>query len=344
MIGWLWSLRSAALEGWSIRAQFVSYKRPKVVLVHRLPSCWRFFINWKQVECVLCSMKFCVMFLTNQEEAEWTSSLSLLERWPELQIKLLLCCWWLVTLHKVRLASCRVQVLKPLKTAVSVKHQESFCRAARHTAAATKLCTGVLESLKLLLMFLGFQNIVLRSPGAPHLSEAPPLVLFLLLLLLHSSLIAAISSSSSSQPPTRPCRPRPPPPVQKPSQLPSRPPLPPTSPTSLLPAPPPSLPPPLSPITVSQSSHHPSVSSDPPPSSSSPPPPAAPPLFPSSSPSPGRLSFMDQLVGSVSVWRPDGLSQDRMSCLLEKQPAGVKPERTHCLCSLMSDTSPLRFC
>ncbi|MEQ2268315.1 hypothetical protein XENORESO_019745, partial [Xenotaenia resolanae] len=153
------------------------------------------------------------------------------------------------------------------------------------------------------------------------------------------------SSSMPSQPPARPCRPRLPPPMLKPSHLPSRPPLPQTTPASLPPAPAPpfslcsntsapSLPAPLSPIVISQSTLESSFSSDPTPSfsaaalpSSLPPtvssPPASPPVIPPSSPAALHLSTIDQLVGSLSVWQPRGLSQDNISCLLEKQSAGT---------------------
>ncbi|KAM4540688.1 ras and Rab interactor 3 isoform 2-T2 [Fundulus diaphanus] len=136
------------------------------------------------------------------------------------------------------------------------------------------------------------------------------------------ALISSSSSSSSlpSQPPARPCRPRPPPATMKASQLPPRPPLPPTvpAPPPSLPsnALPPSLPPPLSPTVVSQSTAESSVSSDPTPSFS-------PPSLPPSCAPPGLLSSMEKVVGSASVWQPRGLSQDRITCLLEKQAAGT---------------------
>ncbi|XP_038144014.1 ras and Rab interactor 3 [Cyprinodon tularosa] len=147
-------------------------------------------------------------------------------------------------------------------------------------------------------------------------------------------LTGVLISSPTPQPPARPCRPRPPPPMLRPSQLPSRPPLPPPTPASLLPSPaptPPFLPPPLSPIVLSQSTPQPSdliPSFSPPSLSPSSPTPSSPllplaPVIPPSSPAAPPLSSIDKLVGSVSVWRPSGLSQDKILCLLEKQPAGT---------------------
>ncbi|XP_077395333.1 ras and Rab interactor 3 [Festucalex cinctus] len=146
----------------------------------------------------------------------------------------------------------------------------------------------------------------------------------------------------SSLPPSRPCRPKPPPPAIKSSQIPSRPPLPPTTPPSLpflskptspLPSnpPPPSLPQPLSPTLLLQSSlkaeptpclTH--LSSPSPqavstsPSSCLPSPPAILPL----SPTP-MLSLVDLLVGSSSVWLTKGLSQEQITCILGDESAGV---------------------
>uniref|UniRef100_A0A3Q2FZC6 Ras and Rab interactor 3-like n=1 Tax=Cyprinodon variegatus TaxID=28743 RepID=A0A3Q2FZC6_CYPVA len=135
-------------------------------------------------------------------------------------------------------------------------------------------------------------------------------------------------SSPTPQPPARPCRPRPPPPMLRPSQLPTRPPLPPPTPASLLPSPaptPPFLPPPLSPIVLSQSTPQPSdliPSFSPPSLSPSSPTPSSPllplaPVIPPSSPAAPPLSSIDKLVGSVSVWRPSGLSQDKILFILD---------------------------
>ncbi|CAI5695071.1 ras and Rab interactor 3 [Oreochromis aureus] len=148
--------------------------------------------------------------------------------------------------------------------------------------------------------------------------------------------------------PPRPCRPKPPPSAVRNSHLPSRPPLPPSTPPSLPPplppvhAPPtPSLPPPLSPspVPTPAPSLLSSVSSDltptfsppplpaplsptlPPPSSPSSPPP--PPVFPPASPAPPVLSSVDRLVGSTSVWRPEGLSREQTARILEEEPAGA---------------------
>ncbi|XP_005751800.1 ras and Rab interactor 3 [Pundamilia nyererei] len=154
--------------------------------------------------------------------------------------------------------------------------------------------------------------------------------------------------SLPSHPPPRPCRPKPPPSAVRNSHLPSRPPLPPATPPSLPPplppvhAPPPlSLPPPLSPSPVPTPAPPllSSVSSDltptfsppplpaplsptlPPPSSSSSPPPT--PVFPPASPAPPVLSSVDRLVGSTSVWRPEGLSREQTARILEEEPAGA---------------------
>ncbi|KAE8277223.1 hypothetical protein D5F01_LYC24927 [Larimichthys crocea] len=156
-------------------------------------------------------------------------------------------------------------------------------------------------------------------------------------------------SLPSSLPPARPCRPKPPPPTARSSQVP---PLPPSTPPSLPPPlppaskplppafnPPPSLPPPLSPTPVSPTpliSLQPTVSSDPsftplPPilsptttsSSSSSPPPQVPPFNPPSTPTPPLLSPIDRLIGSASVWQPKGLSQDQTTNIMEKEMAGA---------------------
>uniref|UniRef100_A0A3Q3AE67 Ras and Rab interactor 3-like n=1 Tax=Kryptolebias marmoratus TaxID=37003 RepID=A0A3Q3AE67_KRYMA len=91
-----------------------------------------------------------------------------------------------------------------------------------------------------------------------------------------------------------------------------------------LPPAPPSLPPPLSPVVVSPPHPEPPVPSDPttPPSSPSLPP--APVTLPPSA-APPSLSSVDKLVGSVSVWRPEGLTRDKSVCILEKELAGVRP-------------------
>ncbi|CAN9502022.1 unnamed protein product [Ophioblennius macclurei] len=157
-----------------------------------------------------------------------------------------------------------------------------------------------------------------------------------------------------SHPPARPCRPKPPPPpASKSSQLPSRPPFPPSTPPSLPPplppAPPPapsslspnptlppSLPPPLSPIPASPP---PPLISDltlsltpslPPPLSPtvSPIPPSLPPPTPvtpppSPSPAPPPLSFIDKLIGSASVWKPAGLSEEQTTTIMEKEEGGA---------------------
>ncbi|XP_035466067.2 ras and Rab interactor 3 [Scophthalmus maximus] len=163
--------------------------------------------------------------------------------------------------------------------------------------------------------------------------------------------------------PARPCRPKPLPPAAKSTQLPSRPPLPPSTPPSLPPPlppvskpppppssnppppyvapslssnhPPPSLPSPLSPTPVSRSpplSLQSTVSSDLTPhptpcspqlspiilSSFSPPP-----VIPSVSPTPPLLSLLDRLVESTTVWQPNGLSQDQITNIMEKEAAGA---------------------
>ncbi|XP_020511200.2 ras and Rab interactor 3 isoform X1 [Labrus bergylta] len=141
-----------------------------------------------------------------------------------------------------------------------------------------------------------------------------------------------------------------PPPLSIPSTPPSlppasRPPLPPPSiptpsPTSSN-LPPPSLPPPLSPIPASPSPLsplQPSLSSEltpstPPPllplilspaiSSSPSPAPPSPPVIQSSSQTPSNLSLIDRLVGSASVWQHKGLSQEKITSMLEKETAGA---------------------
>ncbi|XP_037551399.1 ras and Rab interactor 3 [Nematolebias whitei] len=140
----------------------------------------------------------------------------------------------------------------------------------------------------------------------------------------HSSPVSSSLPSPSlpSHPPARPCRPRPPPPGKKSS---SRPPLPPTAPTSLPPAPP-CLPPPLSPIILSLPHPESSVPFDPttPPTSplSSSPSLQSHPVMPPSS-TPPMLTSVDKLAGSVSVWRPKGLSRDKSVCILQKEAAGA---------------------
>uniref|UniRef100_A0A3P9HQ31 VPS9 domain-containing protein n=1 Tax=Oryzias latipes TaxID=8090 RepID=A0A3P9HQ31_ORYLA len=162
---------------------------------------------------------------------------------------------------------------------------------------------------------------------------------------------AAIPSPSIlSQPPDRPCRPRPPTSTSKSSMLPSRPPLPASSAANLPSAsmrsmslssnpPPPSLPPPLSPIIVTQfpqqSSSGPvpflspprslppplSPTDSPTPCSSQSPPPG--PVIPLSSPAPPVLSSLDKLVGSVSIWQLEGLTPEKTAGILEKEAAGM---------------------
>ncbi|XP_057716039.1 ras and Rab interactor 3 isoform X1 [Corythoichthys intestinalis] len=143
----------------------------------------------------------------------------------------------------------------------------------------------------------------------------------------------------SSLPPLRPCRPKPPPPITKSSQHPSRPPLPPSTPPSLplistptppLPSnpPPSSLPPPLSPTP------HTSVNTEPTPCLTPLPSPTSQAVSTSLSclPSPSvilplsstpKLSLMDQLVGSSSVWLTKGLSQEQVTCILREEDVGV---------------------
>ncbi|XP_077430745.1 ras and Rab interactor 3 isoform X2 [Vanacampus margaritifer] len=144
---------------------------------------------------------------------------------------------------------------------------------------------------------------------------------------------------TSSLPPSRPCRPKPPPPAIKSSQIPSRPPLPPTTPPSLpflskptspLPSnpPPPSLPQPLSPTLLLQSSlkaeHTPSSPSPQEVSTSTSLPSClhSPPVILPLAPTP-MLSLIDLLVGSSSVWLTKGLSQEQITCILGEEAAGV---------------------
>ncbi|KAM8916264.1 ras and Rab interactor 3 isoform 2-T2 [Spinachia spinachia] len=212
------------------------------------------------------------------------------------------------------------------------------------------------------------------SPGTGSLdtpSNAPPAT------ILPSPPISA-PSLPSSNPPTRPCRPKPPPPLVKSSQPPSSAPAPVSTPPilpSLLPPiskplppltpilkpsspvliPPPVSynPPPLSPLhplsptpvtPAPLPSLQPTVSSDltpsltpfhtallpaisPPSSSSSlpppPPPPPPNPVIPPSPPAPLLLNPIDQLVASVSVWQPKGLSRDQTTSILGKEMAGA---------------------
>ncbi|KAF6738494.1 Ras and Rab interactor 3 [Oryzias melastigma] len=157
-------------------------------------------------------------------------------------------------------------------------------------------------------------------------------------------------SSMPSQPPDRPCRPRPPTNTPKSSQLPSRPPLPASTPANLPSAsmhpvslssnpPPPSLPPPLSPIVVSPSPQQslsgpvpfasPPLTLPPPlsltesPSTCSLQSPPPGPVLPLSPPAPPVLSSIDKLVGSISIWQLEGLSQEKTTGILEKEPAGM---------------------
>lgn len=148
-----------------------------------------------------------------------------------------------------------------------------------------------------------------------------------------------------SLPPARPCRPKPPPPVLKSSQLPSGPSLPPST--------PPALPPPLPPISMSplSLSSNPTQGSLPPPLSptlvtpspsltlqpialSDLTPPLSPTISPSllvtsSSPTPSLLSPIDRLLGSTSVWQPKGLSQDQTMIIMERATAGVSNTQIH---------------
>ncbi|KAM3871392.1 ras and Rab interactor 3 [Diretmus argenteus] len=130
---------------------------------------------------------------------------------------------------------------------------------------------------------------------------------------LPPSYLPASPSPPSSLPPSRPTRPKPPPPVSKPSQLPSRPPLPPST--------PPSLPPPLPPSSSSPppASLPPPLSSNHPPASLSPPPPA----FSPTPLSPPVLSPIDRLVCSASVWHLKGLSPDKTTGIMEREAAGA---------------------
>ncbi|KAI3367984.1 hypothetical protein L3Q82_026808, partial [Scortum barcoo] len=94
-------------------------------------------------------------------------------------------------------------------------------------------------------------------------------------------------SVPSSHPPVRPCRPKPPPPSARSSQLPS-PPLPPSNPPSL----PPPLPPPLPPVSK------PPPPSVPAPLSSNPPPPSLPPPLSPTPASPSPLISLQQTLSS----------------------------------------------
>ncbi|XP_051941649.1 ras and Rab interactor 3 isoform X2 [Hippocampus zosterae] len=150
-------------------------------------------------------------------------------------------------------------------------------------------------------------------------------------------------------PSTRPCRPRPPPPTTKSSQIPSRPPLPPPTTPSLpftpkLPSPLSSNPPapslhsPLSPTpyTVSPSlllessisgertpSFFPVSSLSPQVDSTSPTDClASPPAISPASPTP-MLSLIDLLVGSSSVWLTKELTQEEITCILREEAAGI---------------------
>ncbi|XP_061552062.1 ras and Rab interactor 3 isoform X1 [Phycodurus eques] len=155
--------------------------------------------------------------------------------------------------------------------------------------------------------------------------------------------------NTSFLPPSRPCRPKPPPPTMKPSQLASRPPLPPSTPlslpfiskpTSLLPSnpSPSSLPPPLSPTPHIVSPSLPlqsSLTSELTPCLTPLPSPSlqavstslssclpSPPVILPLSPTP-TLSLIDHLVGSSSVWLTKGLSQEQITCILGEEAAGV---------------------
>ncbi|XP_049596336.1 ras and Rab interactor 3 [Syngnathus scovelli] len=146
----------------------------------------------------------------------------------------------------------------------------------------------------------------------------------------------------------KPCRPRPPAPAVKSSQIPSRPPLPP--PTLMCKAaaaapPVPALPPPLSPTphTVSpllllessiKAERAPCLAPLPSAPAQAAPAPApaqaAPASFPSALPSPPdilpvspTLSLIDLLVGSTSVWLTKGLRQEQISRILREEAAGV---------------------
>ncbi|KAL3048801.1 hypothetical protein OYC64_008307 [Pagothenia borchgrevinki] len=180
----------------------------------------------------------------------------------------------------------------------------------------------------------------LDSPPTPSPASIPP-----------ASPLSPPSLPSSNLP-LRPCRPKPPPPLKSscppaatPPALP--PPLPPVSkpppplhpiskppPTLSSNPPPPSLPPPLSPTPASPPPILSPQPSDPTPcppplldplsptipSSSSPP---TPPVVPPSGSTPPLLSPLDRLLGSVSVWQPKGLSQDRTTSILEKDTSGA---------------------
>uniref|UniRef100_UPI0037E808FF ras and Rab interactor 3 isoform X2 n=1 Tax=Semicossyphus pulcher TaxID=241346 RepID=UPI0037E808FF len=185
----------------------------------------------------------------------------------------------------------------------------------------------------------GSLTAALDSPSITSIASVPP-----------SSPLSP-PSLPSSLPPARPCRPKPPPPpAPKSSQLPPGPPLPPTTPPSLPPASKPplpltsipsSLPTPLSPIPASPPSLlslQPTLSSDltpiftppplPPPlspttSSSFSPPTPPPPVTPTSSSPPSLLSQIDRLVGSAAAWQLKGLSQERITSIMEKETAGA---------------------
>ncbi|KAK2825872.1 hypothetical protein Q5P01_020086 [Channa striata] len=133
----------------------------------------------------------------------------------------------------------------------------------------------------------------LDTPSTPSSSPLPPTPL-------------------ASHPPARPCRPKPPPPASKSSQLRLdllylHAPVPPflhLSIRSLNPPPPPTL--------------HPLLSA----TSSSPTPPPLP-VIPPFSPALPQPSPEDLLLGSNSIWQPQGLSQQQTSSVLERERAGV---------------------
>uniref|UniRef100_A0A3Q4APJ7 VPS9 domain-containing protein n=1 Tax=Mola mola TaxID=94237 RepID=A0A3Q4APJ7_MOLML len=173
----------------------------------------------------------------------------------------------------------------------------------------------------------------LDTPAAPPVASIRP------------SSQHSLPSLPPSLPPARPCRPKPPPPALKSSQLPSGPPLPPSTPPALPPPLPPisksplplssnpthaSLPPPLSPTLVTPSPPHTlqlTAPSDLPPPLS--PTISPPPLITSSSPTPSLLSPIDRLLGSTSVWQPKGLSQDQTMSIMERATAGVSNTQIH---------------
>uniref|UniRef100_A0A3Q3W3Y3 VPS9 domain-containing protein n=1 Tax=Mola mola TaxID=94237 RepID=A0A3Q3W3Y3_MOLML len=135
----------------------------------------------------------------------------------------------------------------------------------------------------------------LDTPAAPPVASIRP------------SSQHSLPSLPPSLPPARPCRPKPPPPALKSSQLPSGPPLPPST--------PPALPPPLPPISKSPLP----LSSNP--THASLPPPLSPTLV---TPSPPHtLHPIDRLLGSTSVWQPKGLSQDQTMSIMERATAGT---------------------